>query len=284
MLPTTGQNMAEHAASGSSEFKQHELAGWDAKAGAYGDYLAKVTGQVVDRLLHAAKVTQGTKLLDVASGPGYIAGAAKALGASASGIDFAPSMVAMARKNYPNVEFREGDAEALEFPDATFDAVICAFGIGHLSNPDKGVHEVFRVLKPGGRYAFSWWCSPEKHEFFALVQGAVKAHGNPNVSLPPAPSNFRFSDPEECKRVLATAGFSEVQAQECVPVYMPRSPQEVLDLIYKSTVRTALVLERQTEEARQRINQAIIEGALKHKRGAGFQITWPANVASGRKP
>jgi ubiquinone/menaquinone biosynthesis C-methylase UbiE len=274
----------EHSPSAGSEFKQHELAGWDAKAGAYGDYLAKVTGQVVDRLLHAAKVTQGTKLLDIATGPGHVAGAARALGASPLGIDFAPSMVAMARRNYPNVEFREGDAEALDFADASFDAVICAFGIGHLSDPDKGVREVFRVLEPGGRYTFSWWCAPDKHEFFALVQGAVKAHGDPNVSLPPAPSNFRFSDPEECKRVLAAAGFKEVEVHECVPVYTPNSPEEVLDLIYRSTVRTALVLERQTAEARQRINRAIVEGALRHKRGPGFQITWPANIASGRKP
>ena len=270
--------------SAGSEFKQHELAGWDAKAGAYGDYLAKVTAQVVDPLLHAAKVTQGTKLLDIAAGPGHIAGAAKALGASPLGIDFAPSMVAIARKNHPEVEFREGDAEALDFPDASFDAVICSFGIGHLCDPDKGVREVFRVLRPGGRYAFSWWCSPEKHEFFALVQGAVKAHGNPNVSLPPAPSNFRFSEPQECKRVLATAGFKEVEVHECVPVYTASSAQQVLELIYKSTVRTALVLERQTEDARKRINHAIVEGALLHKRGPGFQITWPANIASGRKP
>jgi hypothetical protein len=136
----------------------------------------------------------------------------------------------------------------------------------------------------GGRYAFSWWCSPDKHEFFALVQDAVKAHGNPNVPLPSAPPNFRFSDPQECKRVLAIAGFKDVQTQECVPVYTPSSPQEVLDLIYKSTVRTALVLERQTDEARQRINQAIIDAAVRHQRGGDFKITWPANVASGRKP
>lgn len=276
--------MASNASGGHSEFTKHELAGWDAKAGAYGDYAAKVTRQVVEQVLGAARVRQGAQLLDIASGPGYVAGAAVARGATALGVDFAPSMVAVASKNYPDAEFRLGDAEALDFPDGNFDAVTCAFGIGHLANPDKAVFEAFRVLRPGGRYAFSWWCSPEKHEFFALVQNAVKAHGNLNVPLPPAPSNFRFSDPEECRRVLDAAGFVDVETHECHPVYEPNSPQEVLDFIYKSSVRTAMVLELQAEQARQRINEAIVQGVLKHKQGDSFRIRWPANVAAGRKP
>jgi ubiquinone/menaquinone biosynthesis C-methylase UbiE len=275
--------MTSNAASGHSEFKKQELAGWDAKAGAYGDYAAKVTRQVVERVLDAAGVRQGTKLLDIASGPGYVAGAAATRGATALGIDFAPSMVAVARKNYPSAEFREGDAEALDFPDRNFDAVTCAFGIGHLANPDKAVFEAFRVLRPGGRYAFSWWCSPDKHEFFALVQNAVKAHGNINVPLPAAPATFRFSDPAECERVLGAAGFVDVETQECHPVYEAGSPQEVLDLIYKSSVRTAMVLELQTEQAQHRINQAIVEGVSKRKHGDSYRIGWPAIVASGQK-
>src|SRR5207244_283915 len=107
-----------------------------------------------------------TRLLDIACGPGYTAGAAAERGAEVIGVDFSSAMLAEARKNFPRATFKSGDAEALDFEAGTFDAVTCAFGIGHFAEPDKAIGEGFRVLRPGGRYAYSWWCSTEKHEFF----------------------------------------------------------------------------------------------------------------------
>jgi ubiquinone/menaquinone biosynthesis C-methylase UbiE len=265
-------------------FKDYELAGWDAKANAYGEYAGTVTRQVVRPLLDAAGVKRGTKLLDIACGPGYLAGAALERGAISLGMDFAPSMVVEAKHNFPRAEFRHGDAEALPFDGDSFDAIVCGFGLGHMPEPDKAVFEACRVLCKGGRYAFSWWCSPEKHEFYGLVFGAIKAHGNLDVPLPPAPSNFRFSDPEECKRTLGAAGFMNPLMQEVTLLYEPRSQQDVLDLIYKSSVRMAMVLEMQTKEALGRIHDAILTGALKFRRSGGFRIAWPANIASAAKP
>ena len=96
-------------------FKQKELSGWDAKAQAYDDYAGKITTQLVGPLLDAARVGTKTRLLGVACGPGYVAGAAAERGANAVGMDFAPSMVVEAKKNFPRAEFFEGDAEALQF-------------------------------------------------------------------------------------------------------------------------------------------------------------------------
>jgi ubiquinone/menaquinone biosynthesis C-methylase UbiE len=265
-------------------FKQQELAGWNAKANAYDDYAGKITTQLVSPLLDAAGVETKTRLLDIACGPGYVAGAAAERGANAVGVDFAPSMIVEAKKNFPRAEFFEGDAEALQFKGDSFDAVVCAFGLGHLPEPDKAISEVFRVLRPEGRYAFSWWCSPEKHEFFALVFGALKAHGNLEVPLPPAPPIFRFSDPQECRHALSSAGFVDVEVREHSLVYELESPQQVLDLIYKSAVRMAMVLELQTKEALARIHEAILTGALAFKRKEGFRIGWPAIIAAARKP
>lgn len=275
--------MITDSGAGGPTFKEQELAGWDAKANAYDNYAGTITRQVVGPLLDAAAVKKRTQLLDVACGPGYLAGAGAERGAKAIGIDFAPSMVKEAATNFPQAEFRHGDAEALQFESRSFDAVVCGFGLGHLPEPEKALLEAFRVLRPGGRYAFSWWCTPDKHEFFALVMGAVKTHGTLDVALPPAPSMFRFSDPIECRRTLSNAGFSNVEVQEYALRFEPRSAQQALELITKSSVRMAMVLELQTPDALARIHEAILAGMQAYKTSDGFRIGWPALVVSGAK-
>ncbi len=265
-------------------FKERELAGWHSKAGAYDDYFGRITPQIVDALLDAAAVGRGTRVLDVACGPGYVAAAAQEWGALAIGIDFAPGMVEEAKRKFPHADVRLGDAEALAFADGSFDAVVCGFGIGHLPEPDKAIAEAYRVLRPGGRYALTWWCTPDRHEFYRLVYGSVKVYGNPDVPLPPAPPVTRFSDPAECTRALRAAGFIDLRAEERTLAYDIEKPQQALDLVYKAAVRMAMLLEMQTQPALERIHKSILDGVEAHRVEGGYRIGWPAVIASGRKP
>lgn len=265
-------------------FKELEQAGWDRNASAYHEYAGQVTLPGVQAMLDAGHAGKGTRLLDTASGPGYGAGEATARGAQAIGIDIAAAMVAAARQRYPQTEFREGDAEALEFDEASFDAVVCPFGLLHMPEPDKAIAEAFSVLRPGGRFAFTVWCAADKHEFFALVLSAVQRHGTMEVGLPPAPPIFRFSDPQECERALTAVGFVDVQVTDLPLIHRATAPQEILSLLYRSTVRTSMVLERQSAEALDAIHQAILDGAEAYKVGAQYEIKWPAVVAVTRKP
>src|SRR5438552_7336350 len=103
-----------------TDFHEFEHHGWQEVAHGYDTSWALDTIQAIEPLLDAAHVGHNTRLLDVACGPGYVAAAAAARGAEAVGIDFSSVMVEEARARYPEAEFREGDAEQLEFPDSSF--------------------------------------------------------------------------------------------------------------------------------------------------------------------
>ena len=145
-----------------SSFRDAELAGWSARSTSYDHYLSPITNQVIAPIISALGPVGGKRVLDVCCGPGHLAGAMAAAGADVEGIDFAATMVTNARDNYPNLGFREGDAEALPYPDGAFDHVVCAFGVMHIGHPDVAMAEASRVLQPGGRYVFTQWAMDDE--------------------------------------------------------------------------------------------------------------------------
>src|SRR4051812_42061784 len=125
-------------------FREFEHAGWERAAAHYGDVFGPLTMQAVPALLDAADAVGGTRLLDVACGPGFVAAAAAARGAIVCAVDFSPAMVEAARRRYPALDVREGDAESLAFDEASFDAVVMNFGMLHLAHPDGAIAEARR--------------------------------------------------------------------------------------------------------------------------------------------
>lgn len=113
----------------------------------------------------------------------------------------------MAREQYPGIEFQKGDAEALPFDDQNFDVVTINFGMLHFPQPELAVAEANRVLKPGGKFGFTVWATPEHAKAFDIVLRAIEEHGDSNLPLPAGPPFFRFSEPDECRRVLMEGGF-----------------------------------------------------------------------------
>jgi ubiquinone/menaquinone biosynthesis C-methylase UbiE len=139
-------------------FKDFEKTGWGKQAEHYNDLFGQVTRQAVAAMLSAIALRPGARLLDVATGPGYVAAEATRQGADATGTDIASEMIEEARSRFAATKYEIADAEHLQYADASFDAVTCAFGMLHFPRPGKAVAEAFRVLRPNGRFAFTvWW-------------------------------------------------------------------------------------------------------------------------------
>jgi SAM-dependent methyltransferase len=114
------------------------------------------------RIVEAAKIGTGQRVLDVACGTGVLARAvAVTVGGSGSvvGLDRNPGMLAVAKRIAPTVEWREGVAEQLPFRDASFDAVVSQFGLMFFADRAAALREMWRVLRPGGRLAVAVWAS-----------------------------------------------------------------------------------------------------------------------------
>jgi SAM-dependent methyltransferase len=229
-------------------------------------------------------VTAGTRLLDVASGPGYVAAAAAALGAEVVGIDFSSEMVRLAAHLHPGLRFSEGDAEALAFSAGSFDAVAINFGVLHLARPDTALEEACRVLVPGGCCSLTVWAKPEISVGFGIVLRAIETHGRMDVPLPEGPPFFRFSDPVEAARSMTAAGFADPRVEQIPLVWRLDSTDALCEAFLEGAVRTAALLKAQTPEASAKIRRAIAEGVEPYRKGSAFELPMAAVLTSGHKP
>ena len=265
-------------------FHEFERAGWERASEHYSDAFASLTIRTVDALLDAAHVSPGTRLLDVATGPGLVAAAGAARGATVVGLDFSRAMIAEARRRHPSIVFRDGDAQALPFDADSFDAVVMNFALLHLARPEAAVAEAHRVLRRRGRYALTVWAGPEQAVGFGMVLEAVKAHGNPNVPLPEGPPFFRFSAAEEFEKVLSRAGFSEIDVRTLPLRWRLGSADAVFEAVARGGVRTAALLRAQTPEALAAIRAAVRRGVEAYAKGDAFLVPMPAVLASATRP
>jgi SAM-dependent methyltransferase len=262
-------------------FWEFERAGWDRVAARYEEYWTD-TGLFVEPLLDAAGVRPGSRLLDVACGPGLVSEAAAARGAEPVGLDVAPAMVERARARRPDLTFVEGDALQLPFEDGLFDAVTINFGILHFSEPETALAEARRVLVLGGRLAFTAWIA-EGNAAAEIVDSAVDAHAAP-VELPEGPGFYRFADPDECRRALAEAGFDvdSFRTETVMPHWRVPTAERLFEAELRAGCRTAAVLRGQPPERLEAIRRAMAEGVRRYANGDEFVLPIVARVTSAR--
>ena len=170
------------------------------------------------RAADLARVGASSRALDVATGTGDLAIELASRGAFVTGVDFSPAMLDLARNKAPDVEFEEGDALALRFADGEFDAATVGFGARNFADLDKGLRELARVTKPGGRVVVLEITTPQGAPlswFFRVwFDHAVPALGRlaDSDAYTYLPSSVRrFPGPEELAGRLAAAGLADVR-------------------------------------------------------------------------
>jgi SAM-dependent methyltransferase len=243
-----------------------------------------LTSQAIEPLLDAVRLKKGMSFLDIASGPGYVSAAAAKRGATVLGVDFSAAMVEHARQLNAGVEFREGDAEKLPVGNNLFDAAVMNFGILHLGQPEVALIEALRILRGGGRFAFSVWAKPEETIGFGIVLRAVELHGEPRVELPEGPPFFRYSDPEECTRGLLVAGFESPAVTKVAQVWRLPGGDGLFNAMKNSTVRTAGLLRAQKPTVLSKIRDELNAALVKYTKGDVVELPMPAWIAAGVKP
>jgi len=169
------------------------------------------------RLTARAVVRQGDEVLDACCGTGDLAIAARAAGGTVTGLDFSEPMLERARRKEPAIEWVRGDLLELPFADASFDAATVGFGVRNVADLERGLAELRRVLRPGGRLAILEITRPRGllQPFYRLwfdvlipLAGRILPGGKAYTYLPA--SVRRFPGPEALVALLETHDFGEV--------------------------------------------------------------------------
>ncbi len=166
----------------------------------------------------AAVVQPGNQVLDLCCGTGDLALAASAAGGRVTGLDFSEPMLQRARAKSSEVEWVSGDALALPFADGSFDVATVGFGVRNLADLERGLAELRRVLRPGGRLAILEITRPRgllapfyRFWFDGVIPVAGKVlPGGSAYSYLPA-SVRRFPDPRGLAKLMDEAGFGEIR-------------------------------------------------------------------------
>lgn len=224
-----------------NKHKQWVSAVFDRTATTYGQYGDAFFDYFGQALVNQVNLKPGQTVLDVATGRGAVLyPLTNTLGASGKliGIDISPRMIQetskeLAQKKLEWIELRCMDAEELDFPEATFDAVFCGFALFFLPNVPKALSEFKRVLKPGGTLAISTW--GEDSQVDQIIGNAFKIYDNPKgIIATPLWSG------EELKKVLIDAAFQSVQIVEETKQFFYHSLEELWDRLWNQASRAKL--------------------------------------------
>lgn len=260
--------------------------GWDRAAARYEALWAELLGSAQALMLEQAALTPGEHVLDVACGTGLVSfAAARAVGDGGAviGVDLSGAMIAVAMRQakdrqVANVAFERMDGESLDLPNGAFDVVLCSLGLMYLPNPEQGLREMRRVLRPDGRVALAVWGDRANcgwAEAFSIVDAEVASDV--------CPLFFRLGRTDALSRACADAGFQDVTQQRLSTTLNHADDDDACEAAFVGGPM-ALAWSHFDDAAKARVRRRYLEFIAPWRSGSGYRIPAEFVIVTGRAP
>jgi ubiquinone/menaquinone biosynthesis C-methylase UbiE len=265
---------------------------WDEIAAGYDRTNTPSQMWVANEGLRRAELRPGMRFLDVAAGSGALSIPAARLGARVLATDLSPAMLERlerrAREEGLSVETRVMDGHALELDDDSFDMAGSQFGVMLFPDMPRGISELARVTKPGGRVLMNAYGDPHKIEFFGFFVGAVQSvvpsfEGPP---MDPLPLPFQLADPASLRQELTTAGLSEIRVETIVETTEFRSGEHFWDwLVHSNPIVGAVLGDLNLADDQIAVVKKTLNGMIRKRSGGSGPalLSNPINIGVGTK-
>lgn len=226
------RQLPEHAPTG---------AAWDAIADGYDQFATPTNMRLAEEVLERIELQPGERLLDVAAGAGALSIPAARRGARVLATDISPGMVARLeargrREGLANLKARVMDGHDLDLADDAFDVAASQFGVMLFEDLPRGLGELARVTRSGGRVVLVAFGPPQSVDFLGTFLGAIKAvvPDFPGLPMDPPPLPFQVADPRVLHRRLEEAGCRDVRVEPTTHHMEVRSGRELWDWVTTS--------------------------------------------------
>jgi ubiquinone/menaquinone biosynthesis C-methylase UbiE len=263
---------------------------WDAIATGYDRTNTPSQMWLGNEGLRRAGLRPGMRFLDVAAGSGALSIPAARLGARVLATDLSPAMLdhlsRRARDEELSIETLVMDGHALELEDDSFDLAGSQFGVMVFPDMPRGIAEMARVVRPGGRVLINAYGDPHGIEFLgffvAAIQAAVPTFEGPPMDPPPLP--LQLHDPDRLRRELAHAGLDGVEVETTSEETQFRSGEHLWDwIVHSNPIAGEILAEVDLSDEQTAVVREALDGLVRERAGGDGPavLTAPINIGIG---